>query len=202
MALNDVAGGAGKSDHTGHQRGREGLGAGSNRGGGNGGANMDSRARNLRYEPYRIATRPATVGNIATALGMGVGFGPATGFGMIGGNITGAYDPFSGPVGHTTGFGFDAHERMVGTGGGLMSQAQPNSLGGQWGPAQQRLPISSPMAPVQTPNMQSAFMPSQQLSVGGATLPAYGAQAPGYGYFTPNGPPRMPGRMPHTPGIR
>ena len=73
---------------------------------------FDSRGRNSRYSQNGIATRPATVGNIATALsnaipGMGVArtaLGLATGAGI---------DPYSGPVGRTTGYSYDGPNRFA-----------------------------------------------------------------------------------------
>lgn len=74
---------------------------------------MDSRARNLRYEQKPIATRPATLGNILGALRNMPGPGMvAKAVGMI----SGAYDPYRGPVGSTTGYRYDGPNRFGGGG--------------------------------------------------------------------------------------
>lgn len=73
------------------------------------GPTQDSRARNSRYNQSTIATRPATVGNIATALSTAI-----PGSGLVRGAIglaTGNFDPYSGPVGKTTGYSYDNADR-------------------------------------------------------------------------------------------
>ena len=70
---------------------------------------MDSRARNPRYQQNTIATRPATLGNILGALRNMPGPGMvAKAVGMI----SGAYDPYDGPVGKTTGYRYDGADRV------------------------------------------------------------------------------------------
>lgn len=74
------------------------------------GPSMDSRARNPRYSGYSVATRPATAGNLATALA-----GALPGGGLIQGAIGLAKgtpgDPYSGPVGKTTGYSYDGRDQ-------------------------------------------------------------------------------------------
>lgn len=89
---------------------------GSTPGGGqpNNGAtsSMDSRLRDSRYNQRPIATRPATVGNIATALA-----GALPGGGLVQGAIGLAKgtpgDPYSGPTGKTTGFSHEGNDRAL-----------------------------------------------------------------------------------------
>jgi len=76
---------------------------------------MDSRARNSRYAQNTIASRPATVGNITTALSNAIpGVGALrTATALATGQ---SIDPYSGPIGRTTGYSYDGAGRFGMTG--------------------------------------------------------------------------------------
>jgi hypothetical protein len=83
----------------------------------------DSRARNPRYAQNNIATRPATFENIATALSSaipGVGAMRTATALATGGSI----DPYSGPIGKTTGYSYDGPNRF-----GLTGRRRSTALG-------------------------------------------------------------------------
>jgi hypothetical protein len=136
------------------------------------GNEFDSRARNSRYQQNRIATRPATLGNIAQAISMGM-----PGPGMIAKGIAmgAGYDPYSGPVGHTTGYSYDGPNRFATNGSSLFPNPQQGIQGIQ--AAGQRPPVAQP----QMPGMSQMQMPAAQLSVPGPSQ--YGVNLPSYGYF-------------------
>lgn len=85
----------------------------------------DSRARNSRYAQNGIATRPATFENIATALSNAIpGVGAMrTATALATGS---SVDPYSGPVGRTTGYSYDGSGRF----GATQQRRRRTALGG------------------------------------------------------------------------
>jgi hypothetical protein len=130
------------------------------------------------------ATRPATFGNIATALGMG----PGPGLVANAGAMLAGYDPFSGPVGRTQRYNSDPPNRM-GTGG----PATGARAGGAWLSAPQlreyqRLlkQLAQAQAVVSVPLERVAY-PSMPLQAAVPSRPAYGLTQPGYSFLAPAG---------------
>lgn len=140
------------------------------------GHQFDTRARNTRYSQNQIATRPATLNNIGRAVINGL---PGVGMigkvaSMVGGQITGNYDPYSGPRGNTTGFSYDGPNRFATLGSGI-NPAMPQGVS----PMQAIRPAGAAQ-PITPPMPQSMVNPAM-LSVGGGK--PYGVNLPAFGYF-------------------
>ena len=131
---------------------------------------FDSRLQNSRYQPSRGVARPATLGNIGTALGM---FGP--GLAIKGPAMIGGWDPYSGPQAPHTNFSYDGPNRFAqGQGGPQMGGQMP------FMPPQQRQMF---MPPPQRPQQPMGYQPGMQMN---SPLQGYGAFRPGYNFI--NGP--------------
>lgn len=159
---------------------RAGHGNSTGMGGGNGGRSYDSRAANSRYSQNTIATRPATFGNIAQAL---VGGLPGPGMIAKAGMMIGGYDPYSGPVRHTTGYSYDP-KNMAGMSnpGNDMSRFGSFQLPYRKQAVQPMRPAGAPAAQAPTmPGMTPLTMAPGQINIPGPSQ--YSVNLPSYGYF-------------------